>query len=455
MNRRSIAAFGAAFLAAVVPAFGQALSQPSVQSLRKPLTDQQRHPEANFDESKVGTYKLPDLLTSLDGRAITGRADWTAVRRPELVRLFEEEQFGVSPPRPAAEMFDLFDTNNEALEGKAIRKQVMISFGKQDGPHIHMLMYLPPSAKDSPAPVFLCLHFSGVQQITDDPGVTLTPVWDMKRKVRVIPTEDTRGKSKGWPVEEILSRGYGLAVMYYGDIEPDFAPGGIQYGVRSLYLKPGDKDVERDDDWGAIAAWGWGLSRAQDYLETDPQVDAKHTIIVGHSRLGKTVLWAGARDTRFAAVIDSCSGEGGASLSRRNYGETVANLNKHFPYQFARNYLKYGAHVDQLPVDSHMLLALIAPRPLYLATASEDRWADPKGVFLAAQAATPVWELFGEKGIAPDAAFPALDTPLVNTLGFQCHNGKHEVTAADWENFLKFADLHVKKAAATAPTNAP
>jgi len=426
-------------------------SRPTTQ----PLTDQQRHPDANFDEAKVGTYTLPDPLTALDGRKITNASDWLSVRRPELVQLFEENQHGICPPQPAAESFDLFDTNAQALDGKAIRKQIMISFGKQDGPHIHMLMYLPPSAKDNPVPVFLCIHFSGVQQITNDPGVTLTPVWNHTKKIQILPDESTRGKSKGWPVETILSRGYGLAVIYYDDIEPDIYPGGIMHGVRALYLKPGETDVEHDDDWGAIAAWGWGLSRAQDYLETDPQVDSKHTIIMGHSRLGKTVLWAGARDTRFAAVIDSCSGEGGASLSRRNYGETIANLNKNFPTQFARNYLKYGKHVDQLPVDSHLLIALIAPRPLFLSTGSLDQWADPKGVFLAAQAATPVYELFGEKGIAADATFPALDTPILTTLGFQCHNGKHEVTIADWDQFLNFADLHVKPPApTTAPVNA-
>ena len=398
----------------------------------------------NYDEAKVGTYTLPDPLVMQDGQRVTTAQQWAQQRRPEIIRLFEENQYGRCPPKPDDLRFDVFDNDPTALDGKAIRKQITVFFnGKPDSPQMHVLMYLPPSAATRPVPVFLCLSFTSVFQITADPGVKITTVWDTKKKATSQPSELMRGRSaKGWPIETVLSRGYGIAFVYYCDIEPDFA-GGLPLGVRALYLKPGETDVG-PDEWGAVAAWGWGLSRAQDYLETDRQVDSAHTIIMGHSRLGKTVMWAGARDTRFAMTVASCSGEGGAALSRRDYGETVADLNKKFPYQFARNYQKYGEHVDQLPVDSHMLVALMAPRPLYLNTGSEDRWSDPRGEFLAAVAGSPVYELLGKKGIGA-TEMPPLDTPLLDgDVGYQCHTGKHEVLASDWDRFLDFADRHLR-----------
>jgi hypothetical protein len=173
-------------------------------------------------------------------------------------------------------------------------------------------------------------------------------------------------------------------------------------------------------------------------------VDGQRVILFGLSRLGKTVLWAGAQDTRFAAIIASCSGEMGASLSRRDYGETVDDVVKHFPYWMCGNFQKFAGHWTNLPVDSHSLLSLIAPRPLFLNTASEDRWGDPRGEFLAARAATPVYELFGKTGIRePD--FPSLDQALQHDIGFNCHKGKHEALPTDWDNYLDFADAHFGK----------
>jgi hypothetical protein len=228
--------------------------------------------------------------------------------------------------------------------------------------------------------------------------------------------------------------------MYYGDIDPDFA-GGATLGVRGLYLKPGEKQPA-PDEWGAIAAWAWGMSRAMDYLETDKGVDRKRVAITGMSRLGKTALWAGASDQRFAAVIASCSGEGGAALSRRFYGETVAHMNANFAYQFCANYQKYGKHVDQLPIDAHMLVALIAPRPLLLQTGDKDQWSDPKGEFLAAMAAGPVYSLLGRQGLGTDQ-WPPAGQPIFHDLGYYMHAGGHGVMPADWEPYLKFLEMHL------------
>ena len=239
----------------------------------------------------------------------------------------------------------------------------------------------------------------------------------------------------------LTGQGMGVATFYYGDVDPDFL-GGLPDGVRALYLKPGETSPA-PGEWGSIGAWAWGLSRVMDYLETDKGVDAKRVAIYGVSRLGKTVMWAGAHDTRFAMVIASCSGEGGAALSRRDYGETIAHLvaPTRYPYQFCANYGKYGEHVDRLPVDAHMLVALMAPRPVLLQTGSTDYWSDPKGEFLAAVAAGPVYRLLGKQGLGTDQ-WPPAGTPILHDIGYFMHSGGHGTLPGDWDIFLKFIGMH-------------
>jgi hypothetical protein len=394
---------------------------------------------ANYDEAQTGTYTLPDPLTLSSGRKVRDPGAWYKQRRPEILRMFEENMHGHTPGRPADMSFDVFDKGTPAFDGKALRRQVTIRFSaRKDGPKMDLVLYLPAGAR-KPAPVLLCLNFSANSNSIDDPGIKPGEVWN--REKQRVPASSGRsfGKIK---VEPFLAQGFGVAAVYYGDIEPDF-PGGAPYGVRGLYLKPGQTEPAADE-WGAIGAWAWGLSRAMDYLETDKGVDAGRVAILGVSRLGKTVLWAGARDTRFAMVIASCSGEGGASLSRRYYGETIKHLNTNYGYQFAGNYKNFGDHVDRLPVDSHMLLALIAPRPVLLQTGDEDRWSDPKGEFLAAVAAGPVFRLLGKQDLGTDQMPPAGE-PIFHTLGYLMHAGKHGTVPSDWDQFLMFLEMRLRR----------
>jgi hypothetical protein len=391
---------------------------------------------ANYDESKVGSYTLPDPLVFADGKPVRTPQEWRR-RRAEILELFATNVFGHNPKPPSNTTVEVIEQNKTAHRGKAIRRQVAIHLtSKKDGPKESLLLYIPAAAR-KPVPVILTLNFMGNQSVINDPAVLLPMVWNRQTHEHEKATEDSRGRDTSFEIEKILAHGYAFATIYYQDIDPDFKEG-FAYGIRPLFLKPG-QTAPAPDDWGAIGAWSYGLSRAMDYIEQDKNVDPKRVAIMGHSRLGKTALWAGALDERFAMVISSCSGEGGASLARRNYGETVANLMDAFPYWFAGNLRKYADHVDQLPVDMHELIALSAPRPVYITGAEDDRWADPKGEFLACVGAGPVYRLLGKQDLGTDQ-MPPLNSPILHTIAFHIRGGKHEVTPFDWEQFLLFAD---------------
>ena len=389
----------------------------------------------NYDEAKVGSYTLPDSLTLANGQPVRDAKTWTEKRRPEIVRLFEENEYGRSPARPASLSFDVFERAAPAFQGKATRRQVSIRFAGDK--KADFLLYLPAGSR-KPVPFLLNISFSANSATVDDPGVKEGEVWGPDKKR--IPVSQARRFGK-IDVARLIDAGFGFGTIYYGDIDPDFA-GGIQYGVRAPFLKPGQSEPA-PDEWGTIGAWAWGLSRVMDYLETDKGVDAKRVAIFGVSRLGKTVMWAGAHDTRFALVIASCSGEGGAAISRRNYGETVAHLTapSRYPYQFCANYGRFAQHVDQMPVDANMLVALMAPRPVLLQTGDKDYWSDPKGEFLAAVAAAPVFRLFGKQGLDTDQ-MPAPGSGIFHTIGYFEHIGGHGTVPSDWDQYLKFLRQH-------------
>lgn len=387
----------------------------------------------NRDESKVPSYELPDLMVCANGEPVTTTKQWQTQRRGELLSLFKTQMFGQAPTRPEVRATQEIFFN--ALDGRAIRKQVTLRIGDApNGPTLDLLIYLPKKAALSRAkavPCFLGLNFQGNHTIHSDPDIRLCRSWLRNDRQA---TEASRGKAASrWPVEMILEQGFGLVTLYYGDIDPDFHDE-FKNGVHALYPEL----QQRTDNFSAIGAWAWGLSLVMDTLEDDPHIDAKRVAVIGHSRLGKTALWAGATDERFALVISNDSGSGGAALFRRCFGERVHNLNKSFPHWFCKQFKRYDNQEPTLPFDQHMLIALMAPRPVYVASATLDTWADPKGEFLAAHGANPVYRLFGYVGL-PSDRWPAPDHPIQGRIGYHLRTGKHDLAAYDWKQYLAFA----------------
>lgn len=399
----------------------------------------------NYDEALVGDYKatLPDALTMLNRKKVTTSRQWYRSRRPEIVKLFEENQYGKWPARKPKLRYEV--KQDSGLDGTALRKQVRLYFSQDNSSrYVDVLIYLPKDA-NAPVPLLLNLSFSPNNLVVSDPGVTPGRRFDAKT-LSATTVETPQGQPNRFVLDSViktyLEAGFGFATLCYTDIEPDFA-GGSVLGVRGLYLKNGE-DNRAGDEWGTVSAWAWGVSNVIDYFEKDPDVDAARIALTGCSRLGKTTMWTGARDSRIAVVIASCSGEGGAALSRRNFGETIEHLTAptRYPYQFAANYAKYAADPATSPVDANLLVALIAPRPLLLSTGSTDNWSDPKGEFCAAVEAGKVYELLGKDDLGTNV-MPKAEQPIFNTLGYVMHEGGHGVLPQDWGYYLDFMKLYL------------
>ena len=401
--------FWSAVLVLVTAATGLASPQPA---------------DTNYDESAVPAYTLPDPLIDMAGQAV-GKKEWVGHRREEVLRLFEDSVYGRTPRENQPVRYEVVEVNNEAVGGKATRKQIAIFLGREEF-RIDVLMYVPNQAT-GPVAGFLGLNFNGNHTVLSDSSILL------RNKAKA------RGSSSSrWQVEKIMEAGYALVTLHRDQVDPDNYKNDFSDGVHPLFYQAGQLQPAADQ-WGSIGAWAWALSRTLDYLETDDLVDASRVAVIGHSRLGKTASWAGAQDTRFAMVISNNSGCGGAALYRRCYGERIHHMVKPIGYWFCRNHHQFQKREQDLPVDQHMLLALVAPRPLYVASATGDRWADPKGEFLAAKYASPVYRLYNRPALS-GKEMPPPNAPIHTTVGYHLRDGAHNVTAYDWQQYLIFAD---------------
>jgi acetyl esterase/lipase len=399
-------------------------------------------PETNVDEARVPAYTLPDPLVTLNGQPVKDAAAWRT-RRAEILRLFETNVYGRTPVVDVRLRFETRAVERRAFRGLATRKEITIHlFDDPAAPRIELLLYLPNRAP-KPVPALLGLNYYGNQSVQADPTITPSTRWMRPTKEMGIvgnrATTATRGAhASRWAIERALTYGYAVATFYYGDIEPDWREG-WKTGVRGYVLAKNGRRELAPDAWGAIGAWAWGLSRALDYLVTEPAIDAHRVIVFGHSRQGKTALWAGAQDERFAMVISNDSGAGGAALARRRFGETIADSIRLSGYWYCQNYRRFVDHEADLPTDQHMLLALVAPRPVYVASADGDTWADPRGEFLGAKHAEPVYRLLGQPGLGVQE-MPPVNQPVGQRIGYHLRRGAHNITAYDWEQYLRFAD---------------
>jgi hypothetical protein len=372
---------------------------------------------ANYHEEKVPVYSLPDVLKSNDGTKIKTESQWKNIRRPEIVELFRKNMFGRVPETPYKEEFNVISTNKNALKGIATQKQVEITIHRGDKSLLIHLTLLTPNGKSQPVPAFL-----------------LIDTWFSQNNYA-----HWKEQTEYWPVDEAIKRGYGMAIFDATDLDPDSFDN-FKNGIHGLL----DSNPRPDDAWGTISAWAWGASRCMDYLVTDKDVASGKVAVVGHSRAGKTALWAGAEDTRFSMVVSNESGAGGAALARRRFGETVERLNTVFPHWFCTNYKKYSNKEDSMPFDMHMLLSLIAPRALYIDCADEDLWGDPRGSYLSLYNAVPVFNLLGVKSDI-QKSMPPLNKQLISgKVGFHIRSGPHNLLLKDWNWFMDYADLVLK-----------
>ena len=392
------------------------------------------------NEAYVPSYKLPHLFTSNGGKEIDTSSEWERLRRPEICSYFANQVYGVVPGQLDFHNVEVLDNEPAALGGKAIRKQVNLIFIKGNKSiSMSLLIYLPN--KKTKSPVFLGYNFKGNHSVNPDPAILINGKKESELsgdELKKFNASGRGGRTSRWAIDKMIDAGYGLVTIDYNNVDPD--KNDFSDGIHALFYKTGQMAPAKNE-WGSLSAWAWGMSRIMDFLETETLIDHQKVILFGHSRLGKTALWAGANDQRFSIVISNNSGCGGAALSRRRFGEKVSDINTNYPHWFAKNFHNFNENEAALEVDQHMLIALMAPRPVYVASASQDAWADPKGEFLAAKEATPIYRLYGKKGIEMEK-LPPVNTPFHGSVGYHLRKGKHDVTNFDWEQYIKFADQH-------------
>lgn len=383
---------------------------------------------------------LPALLRTEGGRTVRNARQWERQRRPEILRMLSAEVYGIAPDTRVETSYRTVEEEREALDGATTRRQVRITLRTDAGEEhtADMLLYIPNGA-DAPVPVIFGLNFKGNHGTTTDPAVIMPA--EPKSSTTVAPRGDN---ARRWPYAEAVARGYAVATICKDDFFPDRRDGYAESVLPMLYRNSQIPDSVR---MKAVGAWAWGISRAIDCLETMQEIDPRRIMVLGHSRLGKTSLWAAATDPRIAIAVSNDSGSTGAALARGNRGETVEDITTHFPYWFTDTYSLYNGRETQMPFDQHMLLALVAPRPLYVASASLDAWAAPRNEMRSAQLCGEVYRLYGRKPLTWQQSElpPAGSTFIDGDVAYHLREGGHDILAYDWQRFMDFADKYFKK----------
>lgn len=390
----------------------------------------------NYDESKIPNYVLPELLKSNDGTPITSVEQWEKIRKPELMEYFSSLEYGRTPTDKIDVSYETLAENPKAFDGKATTKQVLFKFTNGKKVVEALLLLVTPNQVKGKVPVIVSYNFRGNHSTTTDTTILYSPAFLSMRDINH-PMSKRGNQVSRWCYDKIIDRGYAVATMWYQDIYPDKV-GLEDKSVASLF--PGyEANANSSDKWQAIGVWSWGSSRIVDYLETQDRIDKDKIAVTGHSRQGKSALWTGAQDPRFKVVISNDSGCGGAALFKRVYGENIAKITELFPHWFCPAFSEYAHREADLPFDQHQLMALIAPRHVYVASAAEDLWADPKGEFLSVYHAAPVYKLYGMEGFESDK-FPEIHEPVMTATGYHVRAGDHDVKDYDWERYMDFCD---------------
>ena len=383
--------------------------------------------DINYDERKIPHYDLPKLLVTPNGKKITSINDWEKIRKPQILSLYSNLVYGrvPEPEEPLKISYKLVDEDKNFMKGKAKRKDIDIIISNSRGSKTMRFLVFSPNGVDGPAPAFLKHSFNNTKSNDFDASTF------------------RKGKLKnGWPLGEFFDRGYGFGAVYHEDLighnEVSF-----NNSIHKLFFPKG-QSFPKASEWGVISACAWGAMRAMDYLETDDDIDHKNVAIMGHSKMGKTTLWTAAQDDRFALAISAQSGCAGAALWRRKSGETLKKMITRFPYWLCRNAWKFVDQEDDLPIDQHMLLACIAPRPVYVHSGIKDTWADGRGEYLSAFHASEVYKLYGKKALDSQGSPPIGKAVIESHVGYHIREGGHSIESFDWNRFLDFADYHLK-----------
>ncbi len=397
----------------------------------------------NYDEAKVPAYTLPSAL----GGKASSPAEWENIRRPEIVNLFKRKVYGETLPLPEAVKSAVISEKDDALNNTAIRREIKLTWKNQGRSHSAvMLLYIPKNAP-KPCPVFVGLNFRGNHTVTNETDVLKTG-FDLDGSLLF--ADEKRGSSAcRFQFEETVKRGYASATLCYHDIFPDMPFSDYQAKNSDIVWQksvcriffPESSAIELNKKYSAIGVWAWGISRMADFLAAMPEIAKDRMALHGHSRLGKTALWAGALDTRFKLVISNDSGCGGAALFKRCYGQTAEAIHTAFPHWFAAEFGKYSGREADMPFDQHWLISLIAPRDVCIASATLDRWADPKGEFLSGIHAGEVYRLLGRKALPENTPMPKADGKADGDgVYYHLRTGKHDQQLPDWEHYWSVAD---------------